>query len=248
MELGTGKLTLAAAFAAVLLHAAAARANLTAADTFSSDAEGWSSRDSAGAGTYENVVQGDRGGRLGVLLFGLQSWGGTIPDQEFIGEAYGDGEDDLIVAITNGGQSVFFDFYSDAGDNGGGEVAPAALYLYFWSDGGTLWYYDVLSNGTIPSSAGWTTYSVDLDYDAGWDTDGGGDATSFAADLATCTEFGVWIVYQDWDGQEYAVDNFEVYDVPVSEVPEPGTVALLFTGVAVLCGRIRRRRRDRFCA
>jgi hypothetical protein len=228
-----------------------AQAELIGWDAFDSTVEGWSSRDYIGGATsdFYTVTQAIVGGHNGALSFGLATWSGTTPQQQLIGEEMGDGDDDLVVALTNVAQtavvngSVQFDFYAnaDSGGNGGGVVAPAGLCLYFTTYGGATWYYDVFLYNDQPVVAGWNTYSVDLTYGAGWDNDDGRGSDDFNSDLADAKQFGVWVIYQSWDDQAYAVDNVEIHDVPVSQVPEPGTSALLLLGAAVVARRLRRR-------
>jgi hypothetical protein len=221
-------------------------------DDFETGTEGWSSRDYVGGGTPYGVSQGALDGHSGALLFGLSTWGGTFPDQQYIGEMMGGGgeSDDLVVGLTNVAQSatengsISFDFYAnaDAGGNGGGVVAPAGLYLYFTTYSGYTWYYDVFLYNDAPVTAGWNTYYVDLTYDAGWDNDDGRGAGDFDTDIADAQYFGVWVVYQNWNAQEYGLDNVQMYDIPVSQViPEPATGALLLLGAAVAARRLRRR-------
>jgi hypothetical protein len=237
-----------------LMLCAAVRADLIQSDTFSTaeNTDGWGLQIQIGSGSRGGgVYQGSMDGHSGALLFGLTTWGGGFADQDFIGETLGGGgeSDDMVVALTNVAQqavengSVAFQFYANAdnGGNGGGVVAPAGLYLYFTTSDGYMWYYDVYANNDQPVEAGWNFYVVDLTYDAGWDNDDGRVGSDFQYDMEQANGFGVWVVYQSWDNQVYALDDVEFYDVPASQVPEPMSGALLLLGAAVVARRLRRR-------
>jgi len=191
-------------------------------DSFDSNMDGWEAR-AIGGGTPYGTVSGGQtvGGVSGVMRILADS--GDLGD-----EIYADIDDNELAGnknyITMGVRSVTFKFYAgaDDGGNGGGIDIPADLRLYFVSAGSIKWYYD------IEPTAGWGGayfgYGANFLPYSGWYTEDNRDQSYFLTDLTDVDEIGIEIVYQNWNGQVYGLDEFNLNDQPV---PEPETYIIL---------------------
>jgi|GEM_PF-1815599 len=215
----------------------------TIIDTFDGGMDDWESRAVAGGAAEASITGGQTtGGRAGTVRILADSVDQAdlvfagITDNEFAGNK------DYTTLLPGGVESVTFQFYAGA-DDGGDPFAttdiPGDLRLYFVSAGSITWYYD------IDVTAGWGGsyfgYGANFYPYSGWYTDDTRSQTLFMGDLADVDEIGLEILYQDWDGQVYGIDDFTLSDQPV---PEPSTYAIL--GFALLSlGLVLVRQRQR---
>ena len=135
-------------------------------------------------------------------------------------------------ALGVGGlEAITFDFYSATS-------APDALDLFF-SEGSNQWHY------IVPAlSTGWSGYSADLDYSAGWyNISGVNDALTFGNSYAAVNKnVGIRLQYGvNETAQVYGIDNFYLNDAPVGAVPEPQTYAMLGFALCSVGMTFRRR-------
>jgi hypothetical protein len=224
-------LSVLALFAGFVLNASAAVVVVETWET-GGNSEGWDAQTSIGTATRDPDPPAQGGPvstHTGALRFGVGADVAGV-DQDFISELNGNVVNEFNDADI---QSITFDFYANAnaGGNGGGVVAPASLFLYFQTAvDGYVWYYDILAEEGIPGAAGWYNYDANVVPAAGWVNDDGRLDADFLTDMGNASQVGVWISYQNWSDQDYAIDNFLLDDMPLgggAGVPEPGFWLLL---------------------
>lgn len=127
--------------------------------------------------------------------------------------------------IAAGVHSVNFRFLAQ-------DYAPDTLALYFASP--THNWTLALDPATV-SVGSWTSYTVSLDYTAGWMGGPGADAAAFASDLASIDTIGISIgrnygACANPPAQIYGLDDFTANVA----TPEPETYVLLMAALAPL--------------
>lgn len=193
-------------------------------DNFDSDDEGWTSKGDPAGPAHGTLGTGDVDGDSEDEL--TINGDSSVTATDFIYSDSGDtilgGGQDLSnynFGGTEGYQhagGVTFDFWSNADkDDSEEDHWPSALELYFLS-GSTYWRYTITVASLID---GWNPIYVSMYGVPGWVQTAG--TASFEDALDSVDELGITLTYQNWDGQEYAIDNFRLH------YPEPGTYAVL---------------------
>lgn len=193
-------------------------------ETWDTDESGWTQ--SGGATLGNPGSGGNPGGYLEASL--------PISGVPAIYQVYADGSTAGGIYAGNqtysAGINVVFDFMWDNVDN----TAPAGLSLYFYSStSGNEWVRPI---STLPAQGDWGSYGVSMIFADGWDLAlGGGDETTFLADLLDVDRIGFWVGVESTPNLQYAgFDNFEL------QVPEPNTVFFLSAVLLSLGASFRR--------
>lgn len=201
-------------------------------DTFDAGMEGWESHNEPAGLTYATVgntdVDGD--GDLDIEIdvaigdsgetdaFYLDSLaGGLLGSDGSSGNdltAYDFGAPEGVLDVG----FITFDFWANADEAEPTEdYRPAALEFYFVSGagGGSEWRINIFDQ--LDTDSDWNDILISL-----WSgfTQISGSETWETA-LTDIDEMGILISYNDWTGQEYGLDNFQLHN------PEPGTYAVL---------------------
>ncbi len=205
-------------------------------DTFDGGIEGWQTDSDPRGGTPEETtpsavdVDGDGDTELQIQADGspANSTDYIYMDKDVgatvLGEATG-GDGDLTDVDFGVGQDstvryVTFDFWANA-DKGtpSNPHEPAALEFYFLTTAGTEWRLTIFDDVTGSLVDGMNSLLVSLWSQGDFYLAGGSE--SFADSLDNVEEMGIILSYQNWGGQEYGIEDFELHN------PEPGTYAVL---------------------
>jgi len=160
-----------------------------------------------------------------------------LPGQDIIRTGPGSASGLTGDYVAAGIQSISFRFFAQ-------DYVPDGLALYFYSPT-TVW--SLALNPAAVSVGNWTTYSVSLDYAAGWMGGPGTDASTFASDLASVDWIGVGI-NRSYGGcaappaQTYGLDDFSA----ATPTPEPETYVLLLAALVPLLIVFRSKLRQRW--
>jgi len=197
-------------------------------DTFDAGMEGWEYKGDPAGPAYAtigntdvdgdgdtdieiDVAVGDSGKTDAIYLDSAASGllSGTYGN-DFTSYGFGGAEDgDAVGFIT-------LDFWANADKAEPAEdYRPATLEFYFVSGygGGSEWRINIFDQ--LDTDSDWNDILI-----SGGFTQISGSET-WANALTDIDEMGLLINYQDWTGQEYGIDNFQIHN------PEPGTYAVL---------------------
>ncbi len=199
-----------------LMAAGLARAAIVTLEDFSSDPGG----DVTNVDTNNNFLTAswNAGGSMNGTF---ASQGVASPEE--------DGFSITLAAFTGdyttaGITQIAFDFYGDS-------FAPSYLFLNIVDDGANVFSYQFTDLTGITPGGGFTTFTADLVYSAGWTGAGSG---AFTTALGSVNSIEVFFGRNGSTSlQEYRLDNLETLTTPInggggpSAVPEPNTLSFI---------------------
>jgi len=152
---------------------------------------------------------------------------GGVLNMNFVGAGPGI-ESDTMAADNLEGYNGDYSAYANltvSFDFQGYASSAQSLYFESTAGGGSTWAYDL----TIPDSA-MHNYTVSLNNATGWNKLTGG-AVSFATALTLVDLIGITVQHSNAGTPfDYNLDNW-TYDNTDNAVPEPGSLALLFSAL-----------------
>ena len=194
-------------------------------------------------GLDPNSSWSDAGGLGAQIHQSSTGDGGAGGAFEFVYTTDSDFTGDWAAMGSDGVKQIKFDFYREPGLGG----TPNVEVYFEDAVSGAIWYYQL--SGEIAD--GWGSYSVPVDFGAGWYSPGpplgGGTQGDFLSSIQTVQEVGFYLGYvAGEDDQTFGFDDF-LFDDAVN-TPEPGTFLFLGVAFASMGMSFRKRLREMLAA
>lgn len=216
------------------LPAIAASASVVYTETFTDGNDGWIDRDSGEMSVSHQASVGSPSsaamqGSFGASPLPMTDAFTINSGSDFVGD---------YTSYGNGLTQISFDLYAET-------VLPSDLFIILVDGANTFTYQFNLGSMMVDS---WTTFTVDLDWNAGWN---GASEAAFDLALTSVDQLEIQLTRNGSGSQLFYLDDITTYDSDSgggeegggsgSAVPEPGTGLMILGGMMLLAVQRHRR-------